>query len=296
MGKLEIVCTAQIPEGSSIELEVSEDVDGDGLYENEVTQSLRDGKHKYIIDKLEGSRDNGFQTGINIERSETGSTPSVSDIRLSRPGKTEKSLSEKSIYDMGKQAEFYCDKIHHSTLPETRYYLNGFLNSIYSMDEILGSKDLGFIDWISKYPETETEQELHDYMMKVRGWTTHLGVHADSSLRPPLGHASIIDFGIEGEETGPKESKIEAGVQKEILQFVKVPEEVVEWIESSEDFPEVDSIESVIGDKQAEQRALPVHVLCDAYLMLVASWIGEIEPVLGSIDQIDTVEWSVETN
>jgi hypothetical protein len=191
---------------------------------------------------------------------------------------------------MGKQAKYFLKQIHRSSPPESRYYLNSFLNSIYAINDLLEPKRLGFVTWISQYPNTDPEQELHGYLMKIRNHGTHLGSHSDSKLRPPVGRTQIVDFGGGKKNSGPRETQIKEGTAEDQLQFEQVPEKVVERLETSESIPEVEPIESVIGDGQAEQNGIPVVILCDLYFSLVSRWIDEVGSAAGIVDSIEGID------
>lgn len=284
MGKFEFVITAEIPDGSSIEIEFLEDIDGDGEFENCSLVPLQEGRNKYIVDGLDGSRDNRYATHIHLQREDVSSNPSVSNPRMSRPGKTGNSLSEKSIHDKASQAKFFLDRIHESSPPESRYHLNGFLNAVYSIKDILSPKNIGFDDWAASFENPGPMVALHDYMMEARRSTTHLGVHSDSEFRPPVGHTTLLHFGEVGDEESG-ETRVQGEIREEQLTFVKVPEEVLAQIESSETWPDIEPIDAVIGDKQAEQRSVPISILCEIYFNQVASWISELEPALSFIEE-----------
>jgi len=283
MGKLEFVITAEIPDGSSAEVEILEDTDGDGEFENTSRLTLRDGRNKYIVDGLEGGQDNRYTSRIHLQQEDSTLGVSVSNPRLSRPGKTEASLSEKSIFDKASQAKFFLDRIHESSPPESRYHLNGFLNAVYSIDEILRSKNIAFDDWAESFDDPVARKALHKFMMDARRAATHLGVHSDSELRPAVGHSSLMHFRDAGDEED--EPLIEGEVIEEQLSFVKVPDEILEEIESSDTWPEIEPINAIIGDQQAAQRSVPVSILCEIYYTQVAQWIRELEPALSFIDQ-----------
>lgn len=299
MGKLEVICVAEIPEGTSVELEVLEKFEeGEDEVEKSIIQPLQDGTHKYIIDKVEGSLDAHLETKLHLERNKTNSeSPKISSLRISRPAKTNSDRLEISIYDMGRQAEFFLKQIHRSSPPESRYYLNSFLNSIYAIDDVLGDKELGFETWIDQYPNTVPEQELHEYLMDIRNEGTHLGRPSDSKLRPSVGRTQIVNFGNVGNSDGPREAQIQSGTVEDQFQFEQVPEKVVEKLEKSENIPEVEPIESVIGDAQAEQNGIPVVILCDLYFSLISRWIGEVGSAAGimdSFEEVDEVVWNTD--
>jgi len=284
MGKLEFVITANIPDGASAEVEILEDIDEDGEFENTSRITLQDGRNKYIIDGMEGSRDNRYATRIHRQREDGSSNISVSNPRLSRPGKTETSFSDKSIFDKASQAKFFLDRIHESSPPESRYHLNGFLNAVYSIDEILQSKNVAFDDWAESFDDPAARKALHKFMMDARHSSTHLGIHSNSELRPALGHSSLIQFRSVGNDEG-EATGIEGEVIEDQFTFVKVPDEILDDIESSDAWPEIEPIDAVIGDQQAEQQSVPVSVLCEIYYTQLAQWIRELEPALSFIDQ-----------
>jgi hypothetical protein len=128
---------------------------------------------------------------------------------------------------------------------------------------------------------------------EIRRLGTHLGASSkqasNSSLRPPLGRTQIVDFGAERQSGSPRETQIKEGVVEEQLHFENVPAGVVEDIKSSDTYPEVRQVDSVIGDKQAEQDSIPAIILCDVYFSLVERWISEVGSAAGIVDSFDGI-------
>lgn len=297
MGKLEVICSAEIPDQTSAELEIMEKFkEGEDEVKNSIIQPLQDGTHKYIIEEVKGSLDAHLKTKLHFESDNTSiESPKISSLRISRPAKTNSDRLEISIFDMGRQAEFFLKQMHRSSPPESRYYLNSFLNSIYAIDDVLKPKELGFETWINQYPNTGPEQKLHSYLMKRRGEGTHLGIPSDSKLRPPVGRTLMVNFGNNDKSSQPREAQIKEGTVEDQFQFEQVPKEVVKRLEKSENIPEVEPIESVIGDAQAEQNGISVVILCDIYFSLISRWIEEVGSTAGIVDsyeETDELVWN----
>lgn len=271
MAEIGLICEASVPEGSTVEIEVKEDTDGDGKFENSNSQMLQDGTYKYLLEGFTGNRESRYATEIHLERKSVEQNPAVSSIELIVPGSSDTTVTNpKTIIDKHQEAFFFYQQFHTGDESAFRYYLSGFLSAAFSIDELLRNEsEFGFSEWAN----TDAEIDLHKFMMDNRHSTVHLVKPDRGNFRPPVGHSQRLDF-------GPSEEKSEVRVTHF---FTGIPESVV-----TELVPDSDQVE--LADNTLNQphspivRSAPVESLCGIYLGLLRDrledWLNSLDDAL----------------
>lgn len=273
MSEIGLICEARVPEGSTVEVEVREDVNGDGEVVRTSTQALQDGTYKYILTGFEANRNSRFETEIHFTRESTEQNPSVLSIELIIPGVSDTSVSDpRTVLDKHREASFFLQQMKSGEEGAFRYYLSGFLSAAYSIDELIDKKSkFGFRDWA----ESEGELDLHNFLMENRNASVHLLRPAHGTLRPGVGHVQRLDFGASEEESTIKMDYL----------FTRVPRSVLDIL------PDDDSIELAEDATGREEspvvRSVPAISLCELYETLM---LNRLEEWLESSDEVSLSE------
>ncbi|MFD1586246.1 hypothetical protein ACFR9U_04585 [Halorientalis brevis] len=252
MSNVGLICEAEVPEGSTIEIEVCEDIDSDGTVEQRDSILIETGEFLYILDGLTGKRDSRYSTDINFERDSVDVSPSVSSLSLLTPGYSENSQMDlRAIMDKHGQMNYFLHQLKNGDKSAFRYNLSGFLAGAISIEEILESKsDFGIESWA----EESWIVDLNAYMRDNRNNAMHLGKPVDSGYRPGTGHSQSINFGSEEEQTNPSQRHL----------FLDVPGSIIEAIgEDLDDLTLADSCSAYADSPIA--KSLPVVPLCQLY-------------------------------
>ena len=95
MAKIGLICEATVPPGMMASVTIGEDTDGDGNYEYEDTQKLKDGTYIYVLEGFEGSEESNWGNKIGLGRDDENydytinddpEPPGISSIQLILPG------------------------------------------------------------------------------------------------------------------------------------------------------------------------------------------------------------------
>ena len=262
MAKVGLVTSASVPDETSLLVTVFEDIDQDGEEENSATQSIHDGVNKYALSGFEVSEGSLYKLKVELETDNIEKSPALSGAGLD--------LVPKSVSDTGantndvkyklEEAEFFLQKLSDSTdKDELRYYLSGYLSSIYSIDEIL-RKNYEFESW----SDNKYERELHSYLIDKRHDTIHLG---RSTEQPQVNEriTGKVDFGEDSDEFSMEE-----------YQLSKIPKSV--WVEyRSEDTLDKINVDGAFQDVSefGKWRSLPVEKVVREHLNIITSWVND---------------------
>ncbi|AAV46386.1 unknown [Haloarcula marismortui ATCC 43049] len=278
MSKIGLICDATVPKGMLAKITIKEDIDNDNKFENEATQVLKDGKYIYELDGFQGDRDNTWNHSLTLGRDPDGPNlsptrdnpqpPGISRFQIIVSGPPESNeVDPKAVVHKFSEMDFFLCKMKTGESEGFRYYLGGFLNAAYSIDDML--RNMSETEW-SDWADTQGKIDLHEMLINSRHQSVHLGSPARGSLKPPLGHSLAYDFGDSAED-----SKI-----NRTYFFDDVPISVI-----NEFVPENERIE--IADKSKSMRdspfarIVPAASICQVYLSMVqdyiTDWIDELD-------------------
>jgi hypothetical protein len=269
MGKIGLVTSASVPEETSIDITVFEDTEGDGSPNNSTTKSIHDGLNKYALTGFDAGRGNQYWWKVELDTENLEKGPVLGGVGLELiPGsETGTGVEPASVKSKLKEAQFFFEKLSKATNEEElRYYLSGYLSSIYSVDEIL--RDVyEFQSWSDK----KCELELHEYLIEKRHDSIHLGRSTYGSLQPQVDDRIAEDVSFEvDEETSSKQSLIEdkhlSRVPKSVWLEYK-SDEAIRRINIGGSFEEISEVE--------RWRSLPMDNVVRNHLNLVSSWIDD---------------------
>lgn len=275
MSKIGLVCEATVPKGMLIEITVQEDIDGDGDIENEATAEIKDGKHIYELEGFQAERDNTWSHELTMGRDPDGPNlsptrddpqpPKISKFQLIVSGPTKSNnVDPKAVAAKFSESDYFLYQMQNCGPEAFRYNLSGFINAIYSIDEMI---DKDWSDWANK----KAESDLHDMLVNIRNQSVHLRKPSKGSLKPPLGHSITYDFGNSLERA---------------YYLHDVPMSVIQ-----EYVPEGDRI-TPAGDISIEDspnaRIVPVRPVCEVYFGLlqnrIIDWIENLNNANFSYD------------
>ena len=284
-----LICEAEIPEGMFVEVEVREDVDDDGEYENMQVQPLKDGKYTYRLEGFDGNQGNQYSTKIMLGRDSDVSLsptrdnpqpPSVKAPELVIIGPSESNETDpRDVLSKFQEAHFFLTEMKSEGMKNQQYYLSAFLGALYSIDDLLKRRWKKWEEWA----DSKASADLHYYMMDNRHNTVHLTKSTRGPSQAVSGQSINWEFG-----GSDKPSRIENSYI-----FTGVPKSVLKKYVREEDLIPIADANSTIGDSPAT-RVLPSIPLCDFYLGLVkeriSDWARDLDEETLSVLDDDLVD------
>lgn len=289
MTDIGLICEAKIPEGMFVEVEVREDIDNDGEYENMRVQPLKDGKYIYRLEGFDGSEGNSYSTEISLGQERNTSLnpardnpqpPKVKAPELVIIGPSESNDTDpREILNKFQEAHFFLTKMKSEGAENHQYYLSAFLGALYAIDNLLSERWLKWSEW----SDSEASADLHEYMMESRHDTVHLTRPSRGASKPAGGQSINWEFGGADEKSRIENSFI----------FTGVPASVLEAYVLEEDRIPLANTDATIGESPAT-RVIPTAPLCDFYLGLVkeriSDWAKTLDEETLSVLNDDIVE------
>ena len=264
MAEIGLICEATVPPGMMASVTISEDVNGDGDPEFEATQRLRDGTFVYVLEGFEASEESSWGSGISMGRddetynyttADDPDPPAVSSIQIILPGGPESGeLDPNAIIWKFREVDYFFDQLNRGQNDQLPFNLGGYLNAIYSIDEVIPVK------W-EVWADTEGQIELHNLMLDLRHQHVHLRRPARGSIKPPLTQSLKWDFG--------EPSKIVRG------QYIfDVHPTIIEEYVPPEDLIEPADQDKTVKDS-AFARIVPIVPICRIYTRLLFQFLSD---------------------
>lgn len=264
MAEIGLIAEATVPQGMMASVTIGEDVDGDGDYEHEVTQPLRDGKFVYVLEGFGVHEESNWGGNIALGRDDENynytiadnpDPPAISSFQIILPGGPESGeLDPNAILWKFREVDYFFNQMKngdHNNLP---FNLGGYLNAIYSINEVIPFE---WDDW----SDTQAQTELHKLILNLRHQHVHLGKPARGSIKPPLTQSIKWDFG--------DPSKI---VRGEYI-FDVHPSIIEEYVQPEDLIQPADQDKNVNGSPFA--RIVPVVPICEIYTTLLFSFLSD---------------------
>lgn len=276
MPKVGLICDATVPPGMEASVTIREDIDHDGNWENEATQKLRDGTYVYVLNGFEVSEESNWSNQVSLGRDDENynytirddpEPPSISSIQLVLNGGSESSdLDPNAIIWKFREVDYFLSQMKRKESDSLPFNLGGFLNSVYSIDEVIPT---GWEEWA----DTEGQIQLHRLMMELRHQYVHLRKPSRGSIKPPLTQTVKWDFGHP------------SGIIRGQYIFDVHPSIIEEYVEQN------DVIEPASQDKKLRDspyaRIVPVIPVCQIYIRLLFQFLSDW------FDQLDEGEYDI---